>query len=444
MKPSGEILQILKKIELFSGTSIKNLEKMAKVLKEEKYKPDELIISQGEDGTCLYIIYTGRVNVHIDGIKIAEIAEKQTFGESSLLNSEPRNASIFAKEESTLLRLDQSDFYRIMGNDANFMRGVIKILIHRLSAQNQELIETLKAREKELTRLVDERTKELHEALDEIKEQKKNLEISYKEIEEKNYHITQSISYAKKIQKSILPTKDLILQSLPDSFILFRPRDVVSGDFYWFYEHKDKKNKNNNFTIIAAVDCTGHGVPGALMSMIGNGLLNDIVKVRKITNPSEILNELNIGVEIALNQKRTDIRDGMDIALCKIIPFKKEIQFSGAMNSLYYIGNNHFSEIKGERKSIGGGNSDSIKEFKLHTIKLTSSTIIYIYSDGYMHQFGGEHNKKFSSRKFKELLFNIHNLPMPEQKFILEKEMVEWMGQNDQLDDMLVIGVKIF
>lgn len=442
-----EFLPILKSLDFFSETPESSLIEIANALTIESYTKNENIINQGDPGTCLYIIFSGKVFVHFGEHKVAEIHEKQTFGEFSLLNSEPRNASISALENCILLRLEQADFYRIMGSNNQFMRGIIRILIKRLGEQNQELIETLKRREAELTRLVAERTADLENAMQEIREQKIVLEKSYEEIlnqkmeiEEKNQNITESIRYAHNIQNSILPTETMIKSALPNSFIYFRPRDVVSGDFYWFYE---LKNEFESKIVIAAVDCTGHGVPGALMSMIGNGLLNDIVKVRKILDPGSILIELHNGVRIALNQKETDLRDGMDMALCVIDKTSQTLQFAGAMNSIFYIQDDCLNEIKGNRKSIGGMQSEESRVFSTNTIKLNKTTSFYICSDGYFHQFGGEFNKKFSTKKFKELLLEIHSLEMSDQKIKLQETMVNWIGTTNQIDDMLVIGVKI-
>ncbi|HNB99020.1 MAG TPA: SpoIIE family protein phosphatase, partial [Leptospiraceae bacterium] len=281
----------------------------------------------------------------------------------------------------------------------------------------------------------------------EIESQKVDLEKSYEEIlkqkseiEEKNLNITESIRYAHNIQGSILPPDALIKKALPDSFIFFKPRDVISGDFYWFHE---SNAENDSKIVLAAIDCTGHGVPGALMSMIGNGLLNDIVKVRHIIDPGSILNELHKGVRIALNQEQNGIRDGMDMALCVIDRKSGILEFAGAMNSIFYIQNNTLNEIKGNRKSIGGTQSEEARIFSTNIIELNTTTAFYICSDGYYHQFGGEFHKKFSSKRFKDLLLEIHLLPMDKQYTILQDTMTEWIGEGSQMDDMLVIGVKL-
>ncbi|MDX1957164.1 MAG: cyclic nucleotide-binding domain-containing protein [Leptospiraceae bacterium] len=446
-----DLISILKNIEIFMHTPSDKLKEIVKALKEENIVSGDEIIHEGDSGNCLYIIYSGMVKVTKENHQIATLEERQTFGEFSLINSEPRNASIFAIEDCKLLRLDQVDFYRILGNSYEFMRGIVRILNQRLTAQNNELIETLKRREEELVRLVALRTKDLEGALDEIRKQKIDLETSYEEIliqkfeiETKNHHITESIRYAKNIQSSILTSIQYIKSILPESFILFKPRDVVSGDFYWFYSNADEKEiDETEFSILAAVDCTGHGVPGALMSMIANGILNDIVKVKKVTDPGQILTMLNIGLRGALNQEQTEIKDGLDIALCYLDKKNRILKFAGAMNSVYYIQDDILNEIKGNRRSIGGDHKEESQIFQSHELHFNSDLSFYISSDGYYHQFGGANRKKFSTRQFKEVLLEIHKEDVAIQRMILDERISNWMQDHDQLDDILVIGVQI-
>lgn len=451
MIPITELIEILRTVDLFAEIPQDSIRAIAESLKEDHYKSGESIIQKGEAGTCMYVIYSGRVFVHFDDQKVAEIGTRQTFGEFSLLNSEPRNASISALEDTHLLRLDQADFYEIMGNSSEFMRGVNRILIERLAEQNNELIDTLKKREVELTRQVEEQTKDLIEAILEIKKQNDDLEkfnkaISEqkKEIEEKNQHITESIRYARTIQQSILPSQELISWSLPDSFILFKPRDVVSGDFYWFTSKTVLfENVEETIVIIAAADCTGHGVPGAFMSMIGNSLLNDIVNARGVTEPDEILNLLHRGVRYSLNQEMTESRDGMDISLCTIHLERKVLKYAGAMNSLYYIQNEEQFEIKADRRSIGGSQKEDQRIFTKHELDISVPTTFYLTTDGYLDQFSGLDHKKFMSKRFKDLTFEIHDQPMSSQKKHMDDTIRTWMDGCDQIDDILVIGVKI-
>lgn len=292
-----------------------------------------------------------------------------------------------------------------------------------------------------------------------LETQKETLEIQVKErtseiveqkkvIEEKNKDITDSINYAKTIQEAILPSNDLKNKLFPDSFILFKPKDIVSGDFFWFAEKNNKK-------IIAACDCTGHGVPGALMSMIGNNILNQIVNEKGITSPDEILNHLHKEIRKTLNQEeQNESKDGMDIA---IITFNSqtEIEFAGAQRPLWIIRKidngellidkemlPHLIETKGDKFAIGGWQSETERKFTNHKISLSKGECIYISSDGYADQFS-DIDKKLMTSRFKELLISVQQKPMTEQEIFLSDFIEKWRGVREQIDDILVIGVRI-
>jgi serine phosphatase RsbU (regulator of sigma subunit) len=254
-------------------------------------------------------------------------------------------------------------------------------------------------------------------------------------IESKNKNILDSIRYAQRIQNAMLPTPEEIKAHFPDNFILFKPKDIVSGDFYWFGEVHGK-------AIIAAVDCTGHGVPGAFMSMIGCEILNEIVNVWEITASHEILAQMHVGIKKALKQDETNNKDGMDLALCVVDKEAKQLQFSGAMNPLIYIQNQTLIEIKGDKMGVGGAD---IREriFTPHVIDISNPTIFYLSSDGYEDQFGGENNTKFKRKNLKALLLSIHQQSMDAQQYILETTIEQWRGTQKQIDDILVIGVSL-
>lgn len=258
-----------------------------------------------------------------------------------------------------------------------------------------------------------------------------------KKIEQQNLAIKSSINYAKRIQEAMLP-KSSNFKFAKDCFILFKPRDVVSGDFYWFSEMRFGDDDYS----FAAVDCTGHGVPGAFMSMIGMKALGEIV-ARGIHQPSEILSSMHQEIRSALRQSETGNNDGMDVALCTYRKERNRLEFAGAKNPLVIIQNNELKQIKGDIHPIGGSKSKEQVAFKNHTIMIDSPTTLYLYSDGYRDQFGGVNNTKFMSKKFTRLLFEIHALPMAEQKVILEKRFTEWQGTHPQTDDVLVIGLKL-
>ncbi|MFT5822057.1 MAG: serine phosphatase RsbU (regulator of sigma subunit)/HAMP domain-containing protein [Crocinitomix sp.] len=315
----------------------------------------------------------------------------------------------------------QSNFnspYQPLSND--------DVLGHALLKMRDELAET----ERILEQKVKERTEEVVRQRDENERQRLKLEDLYKAV-------TASIRYAKRLQNSILPPKEVINSICPDSFVLYKPKDIVSGDFYWF----EKTEKANFF---AAVDCTGHGVPGAFMSLVGANGLNTSIREHNVTEPAEILDHLNKFVNESLNKSREEnqIRDGMDIALCSIDYEKMELFYAGANNPLYIIRDGEFMIIKADKFAIGSFDPGS-KKYKQHKVQLQKGDVIYLFSDGYADQFGGERGKKFLYNRFRQHLLSIHQEEMSQQKKYLQKTMFEWQGSFEQVDDILVVGVRI-
>ena len=255
-------------------------------------------------------------------------------------------------------------------------------------------------------------------------------------IEEKNKDITDSINYAKQIQEALLPPQEDIEKAFKDSFVLFMPKDIVSGDFYWFVQHEDT-------VFIAAVDCTGHGVPGAFMSLLGDTALNQVINHSRISKPSEILNNLNNQIRRLLRQEseESESRDGMDIALCAIDLKNNKISFSGAYRPLFHMRDGLIEEIKADRFPIGGYQIEE-KNFTNKEIKIKSGDCIYMFSDGIVDQFGGEKGKKFLSKRFKEILEMNHNKKMKEQYEIIKNNFITWRSDYEQIDDVLVIGIR--
>lgn len=291
-----------------------------------------------------------------------------------------------------------------------------------------------------------------------LMESKKELEVKNEIIEEKNKNITDSIAYAQNIQSAILPNRSEIAKYLKDHFIFFSPKDVVSGDFYWFTQ---KANK----IFIAVCDCTGHGVPGAFVSMIGNNLLNQVVIERNKEDPGEILSCLNQGMINAFTKEgELEAKDGMDMALLVFELDKAtndiiKLNYSGANNPSYLIRKEiansaltqedwisefeeHFVEIKGDKQAIGGFTEP---DYCFHTreIELEKGDMVYAFSDGYMDQFGGPKGKKFMKKNFKKLFVEFMDLEMEEQAEKMDQSIKEWMGEEEQVDDILVIGIKV-
>ncbi len=267
------------------------------------------------------------------------------------------------------------------------------------------------------------------ERTSELKSANLNLNMAIEEIKD-------SINYAERIQSSILPNINVIKEHLPNGFILFKPRDVVSGDFYWFNQVEGK-------SFFACVDCTGHGVPGAFMSMIGNSILNEIILTKKITSPSAILSSLNRSIFKVLKQNTSESRDGMDMALCMIDPKNNTLTYSGANRELLLIRNGELIEYKPTKNAIGGF-TDSNTIFKETVIDIQPNDLFYMTTDGYADQFGGEKGKKLMTKNFKDFLLQIHTLQMPVQQDELDKKIQSWMGNaHAQVDDILVIGIKL-
>jgi ligand-binding sensor domain-containing protein/serine phosphatase RsbU (regulator of sigma subunit) len=254
----------------------------------------------------------------------------------------------------------------------------------------------------------------------------------------KNKSITDSINYARRIQTAMLPPYRLFKSVFPSSFVLYMPKDIVSGDFYWI-------NKLNDKIFVAAVDCTGHGVPGAFMSIIGFELFRKITNIEGLSRPSDILNRLNEDFHVIFKDvDNVVLRDGMDVAFCSIDKKNLILEFAGAFNPLYLIRDNKITEIKGDRFAIGLDETNfKDQTFKNHLIPIQLGDIIYIFSDGFADQFGGPDGKKYKYRRFRHLLLNLHQLPMQKQHEILENNVIEWRGEQEQVDDILVIGIKI-
>jgi len=308
----------------------------------------------------------------------------------------------------------------------------------------------LKKDNEKLETIVKERTQEIVQQKEEIETQKEeiqtiadNLIVSNEEvtkqkdkIAEIHKHITESIEYASRIQHAILPPKELISKHLPDHFILFKPRDIVSGDFYWL-------KQIGNYTVYAAADCTGHGVPGAFMSMLGISFLNEIVTKTRFDNAGEILNRLRKKIKTSLRQtgKDGESKDGMDIAVCVIDNESLQLEYSGAYNPLYIIRKGELTEIKATRNPVGIYLKEKL--FENHKFQLEKGDVIYTFSDGYIDQFGGENESRFKSKNFKKLLLEINNKPMQEQRKILDAVLLKWQGKTEQTDDIVVFGVRI-
>jgi len=375
----------------------------------------------------------------------------------------------------TALTVHESVLMRILEVSGAYVAAVLQILIFsvgigekmRLDEKERKgaqlrIIDQLKENEKlkdkvnrELEEKVQERTREISEQKEEIGSQRDEIEAQRDLLFSQKKEMTDSIGYAQRIQAAILPQKSYLDSVIPEHFVLFKPRDIVSGDFYWI------KEVDSSLVIVAA-DCTGHGVPGAFMSMLGITLLNELFVEGKTSRPGDIMEQLRAKVKAMLVQEGSirDQKDGMDMAIAVINKEKRHLQFAGAYNPLYLIRDKEqlsgkesgtdkamkrdgslLFELKGDKQPIGIHWEET--EFRNQVIELKEGDSIYIFSDGYVDQYGGEHRKKFKTQKFKELLLSVHSEPMEKQKQIIDNTFEQWRGHMEQIDDVCVIGVRI-
>jgi serine phosphatase RsbU (regulator of sigma subunit)/HAMP domain-containing protein len=281
-----------------------------------------------------------------------------------------------------------------------------------------------------LEQKVKERTEEVVRQKEEIENQRKKLSFLFEQQ-------TGSIKYAKRLQDAILPPSHFVKDVIPESFILFKPKDIVSGDFYWV----EKKGRKAYF---AAVDCTGHGVPGAFMSLIGHNVLKHSLHLFEDPSPSEIMDELSRGIVATLHQGRSEntTKDGMDLTICSIDYETGILEFAGAFNPLFHIRGTKLTETKVDKMSIGSFVADDLNKYQNHSIQLNKGDTLYITTDGYCDQFGGPKGKKFMAARFRDLLVEIQKNSMEEQRDLLNRTIEEWRNREEQVDDILVIGVR--
>jgi serine phosphatase RsbU (regulator of sigma subunit) len=270
--------------------------------------------------------------------------------------------------------------------------------------------------------------------------ERKNTEIASQKlvIEEKNKDIIDSIKYAERLQKTILPPMKIINEIVPDSFVFFKPKDIVSGDFYWI-------EKTAQGILFAVIDCTGHGVPGAMMSIVGNNLLNKIVKEKGITQPGKILNELLGELFLALRQNADEIKanDGMDLTICSFDPDTRVLSYAGAFNPVLIARNSEIIELKTDKFSVGKYAYEHKFSYKEESFQLQKNDVVYLSTDGYSDQFGGDKGKKLMRKNFYQVLQKISHLNKEEQIIQIEEQFDKWKGTYEQLDDITVFGFRV-
>jgi serine phosphatase RsbU (regulator of sigma subunit) len=254
-------------------------------------------------------------------------------------------------------------------------------------------------------------------------------------LEEKQKEILDSLSYAKYLQEAILPPQELVKQHLPESFILYKPKDIVAGDFYWMH------TTESGSLLIAAADCTGHGVPGAMVSVVCSNALNRVVTEFNITEPGKILDKTRELVLATFARSNKNVNDGMDISLCCIDIKTKKVLWGGANNPLWYLQNGEVKEITADKQPVG--KTEITKPFTTHEIQLSAGDTLFLFTDGYADQFGGEKGKKFKYKPFKELLISTSTLSPEKQKEQLDKTFTAWKGNLEQVDDICLIGIRL-
>ena len=294
-----------------------------------------------------------------------------------------------------------------------------------------------------LERKVKEQTHELIQINEELTTQRDEIESQKNIIEHKNKNITDSIRYAKRIQQAILPMDEKLDKLLQDYFVFYHPKDIVSGDFYWAENYINSNNET--ITLFAAIDCTGHGVPGAFMSLLGYNGLSQAIKKNELNKPNDILNFLNNYIREMLRQHKdeSNVKDGMDLFLCALNRNTMLLEYAGVHNAAYILRQEEVLTLNAETHQIGDKFTDLFNGFSNHQITLQKGDCLYLFTDGYLDQFGEKDGKKFMSKRFKNLLLEIHLLSMTDQKIKLQKTFEEWKGQEMQIDDVLVMGVRV-
>jgi serine phosphatase RsbU (regulator of sigma subunit) len=374
----------------------------------------------------------------LDKIEEANLIEEREF-KLELLKNEKENIIESLEQQSAIEKLTIKRQKSI--NYGIISVGIVLLIVASLLIQRFRYIKRTNIKIRSQRDEIEARRDEIEAQRDEVEVQRDQLKEKSNLLATHRREILDSIAYAERIQSALMPPEQYFHEILNEVFILFKPRDLVSGDFYW-------TKQVNGFVILAAADCTGHGIPGAFMSMLGMSYLNEIVHKREITTANQILDELRKQIINSLRQygRPDESRDGIDMALCVIDEKRRTLQYSGANIPLNLIrninGTPELIEIKADRMPLGY-NQGKHKTFTNNDIQLEFGDVFYLFSDGFVDQKGGGDNKKYLSKNFKNLLMEIHEEPMHDQRNILDKTITDWMGDNSQIDDILVVGVRV-
>lgn len=428
-KALGNTAEANKYLELYNTMASHEYEQRQRELQEQQNRAVNraLVAEDSLHKTEDSLLKTTQENL-VQRLKIDSLNREKELQELALKESEAR-----VKAERLMSYLIAAGLVVVM---------LIAISIFAQFKQKQKANRLLEIQNKEIKKQKEQislQAEKLQKANSTITQKNQVLQLQKQEIEEKNKSITEGITYARKIQGAVLPEKQLLNKLFPENFILYQPRDILSGDFYWI-------GQKNEYQIVVAADCTGHGVPGALMSILGLAFLNEIISTSQHLQANKILDTLRNYVIEALKQTGEDFetKDGMDLALCIINPKTQKMQYAGANNPLYLFRNKELIEMKPNRMPIGMHMLKHNKPFTNHEIDIQHGDTIYLFSDGFVDQLGGPEGKRFMTKHFKKLLADIHLQPMNEQHKILETTIYEWqIADYEQIDDRLIIGFRI-
>lgn len=372
----------------------------------------------------------------LSALEVTSQKMKEKFPHTNSLqkqNTSTSNTEEALKYDRQMIEEDDADLGKIIKE----IGGQEKEEIYLKTAYFEQKLNTAQSRQAAREAYLKELFKEIEESKNQSNPKDQYLEEAFHQLDTVYAQIKSSVNYAQRFQEAMLPKLERLQAVFQDCFVFMKPREIVSGDFYWFQELTPQKY------ILAALDCTGHGVPGAFMSLLGYDLLNNIVNQQKIWEPAEILRRLHIGVRRALNQNATQNRDGMDAALCLIDKEQKTLTYAGAHNPLLFIQNDQVHFIKADPFAVGGYEKEGKRDFKQYQFEIEGHATFYIYSDGYQDQIGGVHGRRFMASRLRNILHEIHHKPMHKQRKILNKIIEYWMKDKRQMDDMLVVGIRI-
>lgn len=416
-----EQLQQIKKqltgAPLFEGTQGYQLETVIKASMDVRYKPGQAIFEKGDRANGFFIILEGLVKIHVRDIKYIELGPGKYFGEYALIEKHPHSSTVTAINDCRCLVIPPDVFSNLLQQSLPFSNRLLRSLIRRLRSKD------------ELEISLTEKNQEISERNEKIREQNQKIRVQ-------NEHIQESIEYAGMIQSTMLPSEKLLNMKLEDYFLIFHPKEKVSGDFYWFAQMENKY-------CIAVSDCTGHGVPGSMISILGISFLNEIFNQLSNPDPATILSKLNNKMQNALNQNREKYQshDGMDISILVIDFDNMALSYAGAQNPLYIIRNGELDIFEPNKVSIGTAPHNY--KFNRLDAHLEKKDMIYLFSDGFVDQIGGSEYKRLCTKGLKSILKQVaRENPLVQKQAILDF-FYEWKADNPQTDDVTLLGIRI-